>query len=99
MNIRDPEFMRLRADARNFVLGTRLPSLELLSLAWDSIVQFRSKRGSLAALADHARFRGGRWLLPLPHGVDEGLAIQALQTKARGDRRKHGFEPRTTQSS
>jgi hypothetical protein len=73
-----------------------MPSVELLGLPHNPIVDFRSPSHSFHALVDHARYYAGEWQLRLPHGATEKDRIRELEKTAKRDRRESGFEPRRT---
>jgi hypothetical protein len=69
----------------NLPLGPRRPATDLLGLPWRSVVQLNSPNHRFRALADHARFQSGRWVLPLPFRAAERTAniISVLQLNPR----------------
>jgi hypothetical protein len=48
------------------------------------------------ALADPAVYRGGKWLLPIPFGIDDKLNASALRKKSLSERRVSGLDSRSS---
>jgi hypothetical protein len=82
LRVSDLQATKLKSGARSIVLGKRQPSIELLGLPWGSIVNLRSPSSAGRVIADSAVYRGGKWLLPVPFGVDaSGADVRALKKK------------------
>jgi hypothetical protein len=94
LKIDDLQLEKVRSGARNLVLGQRQPSVDLLALPWGSLVRLKSPSFSARAIADPAVYRGGKWLLPIPLGIDDQLDASALRKKSLAERRVSGLDSR-----
>ena len=94
LETRDLQVERAKNGARNVFLGKRQPSVDLLALPWCSLVHLKSPGASVRAIADPAVYRGGKWLLPIPFGVDDQLDASALRKKSLSKRRVSGLDSR-----
>jgi hypothetical protein len=83
---------KVSGGARNLVLGQRQPPVDLLALPWGSLVHLKSSNFSVRAIADPAVYRGGKWLLPIPFGIDDKLNASALRKKSLSERGVSGLD-------
>lgn len=96
LKIDDLQLEKVRGGARNLVLGQRQPPVDLLALPWGSLVQLKSPSSSVQAIADPAVYRGGKWLLPVPFGLeDQRVDAQALRKWTLRERRLSGLDTRS----
>lgn len=73
---------KLQGGGRNIDLGKRQPPVALLGLPWGSLISLKSPSASTQVIADRAVFRDGKWLLPVPFGV-EGRRVEDGPSEGR----------------
>lgn len=94
LQVSDLQADKLKRGARSIVLGKRQPPTDLIALPWGSLVHLKSPSSSVRAIADPAVFRGGKWLLPIPFGIDDQPGASALRKKSLAERRRSGLDSR-----
>jgi hypothetical protein len=97
LRVTDLQATKLKSGAtKSIVLGKRQPPIQLLGLPWGSIVNLRSPSSAGRVIADPAVYRGGKWLLPVPFGVDASSAdVRALKKKTLRERHLSGLDIRS----
>lgn len=96
IQVSDLQAAKLNGGARNIVLGKRQPPVELMGLPWGSIVDLRSPSSVGRVIADPAVYRGGKWLLPVPFGVDSSGTVRTLKKKTLRERHLSGLDSRSS---
>ena len=96
LKVDDLQMQKVTGGARNLVLGQRQPPVDLLALPWGSLVRLKSPSFSVRAIAAPAVYRGGKWLLPVPFGVEVARAdARTLRKKTLRQRYLSGLDIRS----
>jgi hypothetical protein len=82
LKIDDLHMAKVSGGARNLALGQRQPPNDLIALPWGSLVHLKSRSSLVRAIADPAIFRGNKWLMPTPFGIDDQHDASALRKKS-----------------
>ena len=97
LRVSDVQLEKVARGARNLELGKRQPPVELLGLSWGSYINLRSPTTSARCLADPAFYRGGKWLLGTPFGVEDRKAsARTLRKKTHRQRYVCGLDSRSS---
>ena len=94
LKIDDLQMAKVSGGARNLALRQRQPPTDLIALHWGSLVHLKSPSSWVRTIADPAVFWGGKWLLPMPFGIDDQHYASALRKKSLAERRVSGLDSR-----